>query len=345
MGRALAFSLFFSISCGSIDAVELLGPDAPPSDDTEADRTGSETGSPGATLDGGPPYPIVLAHGFFGFERFAGVDFATYFHGVKDELARAGEADVHTPAVDPFNDSTHRGMQLLERVEAILLASGKRKVNIIGHSQGGLDARVVAHSRPDLVASVVSIGSPHHGVHLTRFLYEGRPSEPAAELADWITRLAGAPLYDEIGDETSVSKAMRQFTPEAIERFNATYPDREGVAYFSIAGRTDLHDGGEPCMVPEAPSFIRTYEGVLDPVDPLLRVAEDLTDESVGRGAPNDGFVRVEDASWGRFLGCVPADHLDQIGQVLGDDPGLANTWTHGRFFVELTAHLRDLGH
>ena len=35
----------------------------------------------------GPPYPIVLAHGFFGFEQFAGVDFATYFYGVKDYLS------------------------------------------------------------------------------------------------------------------------------------------------------------------------------------------------------------------------------------------------------------------
>src|SRR5262249_41924219 len=110
----------------------------------------------------GPPYPIVFAHGFFGFEQFAGVDGATYFYGVKDRLAEGGEA-VYTPAVDPFNSSKVRGAPLREHVEQIGAATGRGKVGLVGHSQGGLDARVVAHDRPDLVAAVVRIGTPHHG--------------------------------------------------------------------------------------------------------------------------------------------------------------------------------------
>src|SRR5262245_31391551 len=76
----------------------------------------------------GPPYPVVLAHGFFGFEAFAGVEQVTYFYGVKDFLAARGEREVFTPAVNPFNDSTSRGAQLIARVEDVLKETGAAKV-------------------------------------------------------------------------------------------------------------------------------------------------------------------------------------------------------------------------
>jgi triacylglycerol lipase len=59
---------------------------------------------------------------------------------------------------------------------------------------------------------------------------------------------------------------------------------------------------------------------------------------------PNDGLVRVADAQHGEFLGCIPADHLDEIGQLLGDDPGFANDFDHLVFYRELVAWLRAGG-
>ncbi|MEO7329168.1 MAG: alpha/beta fold hydrolase, partial [Minicystis sp.] len=131
-----------------------------------AGSTSVTTGTVGAGGHGGtpkgPPYPVVLAHGFFGFNDFAGAGFLTYFYKVKEHLAKNGE-NVLTPAVDPFNDSDFRGDQLIPLIEAFLAETGAAKVNLIGHSQGGLDARVVAHKRPVLVASVITIATPHHG--------------------------------------------------------------------------------------------------------------------------------------------------------------------------------------
>jgi len=43
-------------------------------------------------------------------------------------------------------------------------------VNLIGHSQGGLDVRYVAAVRPDLVASVTTIGAPHQGAQVADYL-------------------------------------------------------------------------------------------------------------------------------------------------------------------------------
>src|SRR5262249_43950663 len=80
-------------------------------------RVQASSGAGGAGAKGAP-YPFVLAHGFFGFDKFAGQDFLTYFYQVKDYLATKGEI-VHTPAVDPFNDSTARGAELEKAIESI----------------------------------------------------------------------------------------------------------------------------------------------------------------------------------------------------------------------------------
>ena len=48
-----------------------------------------------------------------------------------------------------------------------------------------------------------------------------------------------------------------------------------------------------------------------------------ILSEDVLSPEPNDGLVTVTSATWGTFLGCIPADHLDEVGQLLGDAPGL----------------------
>lgn len=286
-------------------------------------------------------YPVVLAHGFFGFEDFAGLDFATYFYGVKDHLAAQGET-VFTPAVDPFNDSVTRGKELLARVEAILAETGARKVNLIAHSQGGLDARYVAHVRPDLVASVTTIGTPHEGSKLADIVLGAPGSGIAAGLADALVHLAGHPLWDKVGKETSVGKTFEQLTVASCADFNRTYTDAPSVPYFSIAGRSSFSLGGDECAIDESPDFITRYAGARDRMSALLVVpAAVLSGISL---APNDGLVRVNSARHGTFLGCIQADHLDEIGQLHGGSPGLGPNFDHLAFYTDLVAYLRARG-
>ena len=56
---------------------------------------------------------------------------------------------------------------------------------------------------------------------------------------------------------------------------------------------------------------------------------------------PHDGLVSVPSARWGRFLGCIPADHADEICQVAADSPGLGNGFDCHRFYLELAQFLR----
>jgi triacylglycerol lipase len=307
--------------------------------------SGASTGGGGtggeAPMKLGPPYPVVLAHGFFGFEEFAGVDFATYFYGVKEHLAQEGEV-VYTPAVDPFNSSEFRGAQLVEIIEGILAETGHAKVNLIGHSQGGLDARVVAHDRPDLVASVTTFATPHYGSPIADIALEVLADPNLEAVLDWIVDVIGAPLYDEVGDETSLAKPMYLFSQQGIAEFNAKYTDSAGVIYLSVTGRSDYDGGGDDCVPDLDLPFVSPWNDELDPIDPLLSLTESILDGGFGEFIANDGLVRARDARWGQFLGCVPADHLDQVGQIFSGDPGLGNQWEYLNFYAQVIAYLRS---
>lgn len=304
-------------------------------------RTSTESGD---TETIAPPF--VLAHGFFGFNDFAGAGFVDYFWDVRETLEANGDVLVFTPAVDPFNDSTTRGEQLLEEVERILAETGAERVNLVGHSQGGLDARVVAFLRPELVESVTTIATPHQGSPIADgVLALVPPGASAQAISDALLQFFGGALWGEIDADSSLIDSMRQFSEGGITTFNLDYPDVRDLPYYSIAGRSGRHRGGEDCDAPAAPEFVRKYDELRDPIDPLFALAEAAIDGSILNPIPNDGLVRVADAKRGEFWGCIPADHVDQIGHLFGDGPGFGNDFDHLVFYEDLVAHLRALGH
>jgi triacylglycerol lipase len=312
---------------------------------TSAMPTTSSTGGGGVgggVVGSGPPYPFVLAHGFFGFEKFAGLDFETYYFHVKEHLAAQGEI-VDTPAVDPFNDSDYRGQQLLKHIEDFLAETGAAKVNIIGHSQGGLDARVVANLRPDLVASVVTISTPHYGSPVGDVAMKLLNDPNGQMIIDELTQLLGGALYDTVGNATSLTKALQLFSQPGITAFNQKHPDSPGVFYASIAGRSALHGMGDDCEADVVVPFISNWEDGYDPLNPLFYASGLLlagTDNTI-----HDGLVRARDAKWGEYWGCLPADHVDEVGQILGQSPGIGNDWKYLDFYSELIAYMRSLGY
>jgi len=78
----------------------------------------------------------------------------------------ASTLDDHGWAVWPSGIRSNVGcsgmivQRLTHRLEAIADDHGAR-VALVGHSRGGLLARVAAQRRPDLVSGVVTLGSPH----------------------------------------------------------------------------------------------------------------------------------------------------------------------------------------
>lgn len=105
--------------------------------------------------------PIVLVPGIFAFDSIAGID---YWYKIPAALQSQG-ATVFVPKINAFDSSAKRGEALIAQLDNIRASSGGkiRKFNLMGHSQGGVTARYVMNVRPDLVASVTSMHSPHKG--------------------------------------------------------------------------------------------------------------------------------------------------------------------------------------
>jgi len=142
-------------------ALVACAPAADPADDVEATaQTADGLSIAAAAASTGytqTHYPIVLCHGMAGFGALFG-GAMPYFDGIESALASDG-AQVFATHVPQFSTTEARGEALLAQVEDIIARTGAQKVNLIGHSHGGLDVRYVAAVRPDLVASVTTVGS------------------------------------------------------------------------------------------------------------------------------------------------------------------------------------------
>jgi pimeloyl-ACP methyl ester carboxylesterase len=80
------------------------------------------------------------------------------------ELATALALAGHRPASTGMRINVDCSEAALERLEVCVeaaVAARSAPVALVGHSRGGLFARVLAARRPDLVDSVVTLGAPH----------------------------------------------------------------------------------------------------------------------------------------------------------------------------------------
>jgi triacylglycerol lipase len=75
-----------------------------------------------------------------------------------------------------------------------------------------------------------------------------------------------------------------------------------------------------------------------------LPVAAILEAASLPNTPVEDGLVTVDSATWGTFLGCIPADHLDEVCQIAGQSPGLGNNFDCLAFWDDLEGYLAAQG-
>lgn len=267
-------------------------------------------------------YPIVLMHGMAGTDTWLGR--LDYFNGVRDLLTDAGY-EVFVEAVDPFQVTPGRAVQWASHLDRFFADGRHRQVNLIGHSQGGMDARyVTAHLDPEhRVASVLTIGTPHRGTAVAAI---GTDLLDRSELTAGLVESAISGLarfYGQATDEAILDQ-IQGLAPDAMADFNSAVPDRDDVYYASWGGKScqvvDLwclwRNDGEVITAPLAASHL------------VLQVLE----------GDNDGLVSVESARWGVDYGALPADHADQIGQL--------NIWDfdHLSFYEEEADYLFQLG-
>ncbi|WKE66226.1 triacylglycerol lipase [Gallaecimonas kandeliae] len=253
-------------------------------------------------------YPIVLVHGLFGFDSLAGVD---YWYGIPSALSKDG-AQVYVVNVSAANSTEVRGEQLLDQIQSILALTGAKKVNLIGHSHGGPTARYAASMRPDLVASVTSVGGVNWG---SRFADAVRGTLPEGSLAEDI--VAGAAngfssiiefLSGSPADPSDSIAALNSLTTADTVRFNGLYPE----------GMPDHYCGQGPMKASNGVYYF-SWSGA-SKVTNLLDVSDaGLLATSLVFNEPNDGLV----SSCSSHLGMVIRDnygmnHLDEVNQAFG---------------------------
>jgi len=252
-------------------------------------------------------YPIVLAHGMAGFDELFGV--YEYWYGIPGALRDKG-ATVFVTEVSQFNSTAVRGEQLIDQIETITAITGKPRVNLIGHSHGGLDVRYVAAVRPDLVASVTSVGTPHKGADLADYLAAnvqgGSFTESVlAYFANSLGTVLG--LLTGSSNPQDAIAGLGSLTAAGTAAFNASYP--QGVPGTSCGEGAAVVNG------------IRYYSWSGTGV---LTNALDVSD--VGMGLTSFFYDDANDGLVGRcssHLGDVIRDnyfhnHLDEVNQVLG---------------------------
>ncbi len=268
-------------------------------------------------------FPIALVHGWTGFATIGPLD---YFYQVPEHLAERGYP-IHVTQTDKYNSSVIRSMQLAEQVDELLVLWRARKLNIIGHSQGGIDSRALISTLGygDRVAALTTIATPHRGTYIMDLALGYVPGAGQEAIA-FLLNLVGAISQDEQADAMASFESLSE--KYMLEEFNPANPDDPQVEYISYTGRS--------CS---AAQFLNPANNCEDLVDPLIGWGLGIL--NVARG-DNDGLVTVESAKWGDYRGEMIADHIDEVGHLIGvTDPA----FDHKQFYLDRARELADALH
>lgn len=304
----------------------------PPADAAVSDGASSDGG---AVVGHGPPYPVILHHGFAGFRDIGPINY--YFNVARDLRAR-GET-VYEAEVTPFDSPATRGRQLATFVDRVLRETGSAKVVIVAHSQGGLDSRYMISSLGygDRVALLVTVSTPHRGTAVADTTLGFIPGATEG----FINAIANlfAWTYNEARMRMDLNASLVSLSEREASAFNAANPNDPRVRYWSWAGRSHLRTGvavcgdarydNEPLRVDSTFLPLAPFAALIEGLDPLNNV--------------NDGMVAVRSARWGEFQGCVPADHFDEVGQIAHTGANLSG-FDHIAFYRRIVSDAHGAG-
>lgn len=285
-------------------------------------------------------YPIVLVHGFSGFDKVAGV--YPYFFGVQSALEKVG-ATVFTASMSAENGNEVRGEQLLKFVKQVVEETGAKKVNLIGHSQGPLACRYVAAMHPALVASVTSVCGANFGSEIADLVRLAvKPGSLPEVIASAVMNAFGSFLSIMTGHpwlpQDSVA-ALNSLTTESVANFNAKYPQglpsiwggegkefENGVYYYSWGGVINYNP----------------IEQGLNNLDPLHAAMVALSLLFTKERLQNDGLVGRYSMHLGKVIRSdYSMDHMDAINQMAGI---VTRSTDPIELFVDHVARLKSQG-
>lgn len=242
-------------------------------------------------------YPIVLVHGFMGFDDILGVD---YFYQVPEDLRRNGTT-VYVAAVSQVNSSEARGEQLFKQMQQWAARDGVKKFNLIGHSQGGPTARYVGGVAPQMVASITTVASPSRmsvqdaNNNIAKLI--NNYSSLTSALGSFVAWLSGnSQLPQDVN-------AAKNFADE-VNAFATRFPAGVPSTYCGLNGKE--FEGG---------MYLYSVTGNKPKTN-----AWDISDQAmVESSVPSDGAIPVCAAHFGKVLrDDYPWNHIDEMNHVFG---------------------------
>ncbi len=220
-----------------------------------------------------PHLPVLLVHGMHA--RDYSLDSSPLWGRIPERL-RAGGSRVFFGCQDAWGDVERNSLQLYHSVHEVLERTGAEKVHMIAHSKGGLDIRHCVHVRDlgDHTASIVTLGTPYHGLRMSNALMYLGPilSRVVAPVIDSNARKMGDEDPDALG-------LLHTTTTTAAETLIAENPDLPGIEYRSYAFVPRMSKAQQ--MNPRS-LFIHFFDGDNDGIVPLA--STEATNWCVVRG-------------------------------------------------------------
>jgi triacylglycerol lipase len=208
----------------------------------------------------GEPLPVVLVHGFFGFDRIGvpGVK-VHYFRGIIKHLESLG-CHAHAVRLPAVGSVPERAQILVEAINAL----PHERVDIIAHSLGGLDARyALAHlGLASKVRTLVTVGTPHRGTPIADLAIRG-----PIGLARKAIGAIGIRLH-----------ALDWLSTDALARFNEEVQDVPGVRYACVVA--GIREPTTPISLALSPAHAYLKK-VCGPNDGLVPVASQYWGETL----------------------------------------------------------------
>jgi triacylglycerol lipase len=254
-------------------------------------------------------YPIVLVHGFIGFDNILGIQ---YFYNIPNSLRKDG-ATVYVASVNPSQTTEFRGEELVRQLQQWAAADGVKKFNLIGHSHGGPTVRYAAGTVPSIVASVTTVAGTHFGSKVADDILAGttpdgtfdKAATAGLQLIGWLT---GNGTYK----QADLLTALGALSAPGAAAFNTKFP----------AGAPTSDCGQGPEVASVNGNSIRWYSISGTAVKTNGWDISDAILSYTGgyfKGEANDGLVGRCSSHWGKVIkDDYHWNHLDEINQVLG---------------------------
>ena len=254
-------------------------------------------------------YPIVLVHGFIGFDNVLGIQ---YFYQIPSALRDDG-ATVYIASVNPSQTTEFRGEELIQQMKQWAAKDGVKKFNLIGHSHGGPTVRYAAGTVPSMVASVTTLAGTNFGsvvaddigAHTTPGGTFDKVATAGLQLIGW---LSGNKTYK----QADLLTALKALSTQGAAEFNAKFPVGAPTTTCGTGPEVASISGNSMRWYSFSGTAVKT--NAWDISDALLAYTADYF-----KGEANDGLVSQCSSHWGKVVkDNYPWNHLDEINQVLG---------------------------